>query len=338
MSEAPNPPTTPLLLDLITGGWRAQITAAVAHIGVADRIAEGRNTLFALAEVAGAKPDALARLLRAAVGIGLMSERDGVFAMTDVGDGLRGNHPRSLRDMATMVNSPGHWQPWSLLWKAALTGKTTVEETFGTDIWTYYRTHSDEAENFARAMTNMTAIGASEVSSVFDPSPYALIVDVGGSQGSLLAALLERAPEAKGVIFDLEHVRGGAEAAIAARGLAGRVRFDGGNFFSAVTPDGDLYVLKFILHDWPDEDCVRILQSIRKAAKPTSRLIVVEMLVPERPSDSFVNLLDLNMMVLVGGRERTAAEYQDLLRRAGFVLETVKQTPGLNAVLEARIA
>jgi ubiquinone/menaquinone biosynthesis C-methylase UbiE len=184
-------------------------------------------------------------------------------------------------------------------------------------VFDYYNHHRDDGEQFGRAMQDVSAMVAHSVVEHYDFSGVATIVDVGGGNGSMLTAVLQQQPAASGIVCDLSYIGDLARRQIESAGLSSRCRFEPGDFFKNV-PAGDLYLLKFILHDWDDADCVRILQQCRAAARPGSRVAVIEMLVPDDNSSPMVALMDLNMLVMTGGLERTYDEYRALLERAGF--------------------
>jgi hypothetical protein len=327
MNEAAPPPHVHVL-QLMMGLWHAQIVATAARFGVADRIASGVSDSEALARECGADPAALYRLLRACAALGIFVETEPRrFALTPAGECLRTGTPGSLRDLLIAETAPGHWLPWGRLYDAVQRGASVAGETLGMDVWQYYATHQEEALSFARGMGNLSAIVSQDVARLYDAGDARRIVDVGGSQGVLLLNVLQRS-EARGVLFDradvVEHVRIDDE----------RVEIVPGDFFQSV-PEGDLYLLKSILHDWPDEQCATILRNIRAAAQPGARLLVVEMLLPEAPQPSPVAFMDLNMLVMLNGRERTAAEFTQMLGGAGFRVTQVIPTGGLFSLIEA---
>jgi hypothetical protein len=213
-----------------------------------------------------------------------------------------------------------------------------AEETLGMNPWEYYAKNIDEGHTFARGMGNLSAIVSEDVARVYDPGDARRIVDVGGSEGVLLRGLLARVPGARGVLFDRPEIIEGAKSAIGASGFAGRVKLAGGDFLAEAPQGGDLYLLKSILHDWPDDACETIVRNVHRAAAPDSRLVVIEMLLPEGPAGtpSPVPLMDMNMLVMLGGRERTASEYGAMLARCGYRVERVVPTPGPFSVIEAR--
>lgn len=337
--SAPAIPPAQQILQMITGHWVAQLVATAARLGVADQIAKGVTHSDAIASAVGASPDALYRLLRAAATVGLFSEGAARhFGLTPLGELLREDVPGSFRHFAIAELDAAHWLPWGRLHEAVVSGRSQSVAALGKTPWAYYAEHPEDETHFAIAMSNVSALVATQAAEALDLSGVRRIVDVGGSQGSLLAAMLRKAPDARGVLFDQPQVVAGAEPALRAQGVADRVERVGGDFFASVPAGGDLYLLKHILHDWDDARSAQILATCRKAMGPDSRLVVVEMWLPDEPQPSFASLMDLNMLVMLDGRERTRAEYEALLGKAGLHLTRVTQLPPLAAMFEARRA
>jgi hypothetical protein len=338
--ESQQPPQAPpphaVVLQMLTGMWVAQVLSAVAQLGVADLIAAGTNAVEHLAEECGADAKALHRLLRAAATIGLLIETSpGEFVLTPLGDTLRTGSHGSLRDFIIAETAPGHWLPWGRLVDAVKRGGSMAKETLGLDPWDYYAKNDEEGRCFARGMSNLSAIVSEAVVHVYDPGDVRRVVDIGGSEGVLLRGILGRAPHARGVILDRADVIEGARRAVAESDMADRIELVSGDFFAEVPGGGDLYLLKSILHDWPDDQCEAILKSVHRAAPEGSRLVVVELLLADTPQLSPVTLMDMNMLVMLGGRERKAGEYAALLQRSGYAVERVIPTGGMFSVIEA---
>jgi hypothetical protein len=314
---------------MLMGLWVSQIVATAARFGVADQIANGVTSSDAIADAVGADREGLYRLLRGAAAVGIFAETaPRTFALTPLGDCLRADSPTSLRDFLIAETAPGHWLPWGRLYDAVKRGGPVAEETLGLPPWEYYAKNPEEGASFARGMGNLSAMVSRDVGGAYDASAFGTIVDVGGSQGVLLASLLAANPKARGILFDLPEVTAGVKA-------SDRVDIVSGSFFESVPSGGDLYILKSILHDWPDEKCVAILQTIQRAARPGAKLLVVEMILPDTPQPSPVALMDLNMLVMLGGRERTSGGFRELLAKGGWTLDRVVPTAGLFTLLEA---
>ena len=314
---------------MMMGLWVSQILAATARFGVADAIARGITSSDDLARECGADPQALYRLLRGAASAGLLTETaPRTFALTPLGECLRTDAPGSLRDLVIAECAPGHWLPWGHLYEAIKEGRAVTADVLGMPAWEYYAKNPEEALSFARGMGNLSALVAQDVARLYDASPFKTIVDVGGSQGVLLRGLLAQNPSARGIVFDLPEVIANAVA-------DDRVELASGSFFERVPEGADLYLLKSILHDWPDDKCAQILASVQKASRPGAKLLVIEMILPDQPGPSPVTFMDLNMLVMLNGRERTAAEFKKLLGDNGFRVTRVIPTGGPFSLIEA---
>lgn len=326
MSEAPPPRVQ--AFQMLMGMWVAQIAATTARLGIADAIAAGHTSADALVRESAADPDALRRFLRAAATAGLVTEdATGTFALTPIGECLRSDGPHSLSDFFIAETAPAHWLPWGRLYDAVKSGSAVAADTLGMSPWEYYAQNQDEGLTFARGMGNLSAMVSADLAPLYDPSRFTTIVDVGGSQGVMLNALLERAPNARGILFDRPEI-------IASVKPTQRVELVGGDFFETVPKGGDLYVLKSILHDWNDEDGDRILRNVRGACEAGAHILLVETILPPAPQPSPVAFMDMNMLVMLGGRERTAEEYGAMMKRAGFEMTQVIRAPGMFGMIE----
>jgi hypothetical protein len=337
MDQTPPPNLSQQLLGHISSYWISQVIGVVARLRLADLLASGPLSSDALAPQVGAHADGLYRLMRAGVVAGLFAEvPPRTFTLTPLGACLRSEVPGSMRDMAIMQTAPGHWLPWGDLFTAVRTGRSTANKVLGTNLWEHYEKNPEEAAHFDRAMGSFSSFVATEVARLHDFSPYARVVDVGGSQGVLLAAVLGAYPSCRGILFDLPHVIDGARARVEAEGLGQRMDLVAGNFFEPVIPAAEAYLLKHILHDWDDASSTSILRQIHHAALPGARLIVVEMVMPDGGEPSRMALIDLNMFVIADGRERTAREYEELLTSTGWALERITPSPSGVSLIEAR--
>jgi O-methyltransferase/methyltransferase family protein len=328
-------PPPAVMMQLVTGYWISQAVGVTARLGVADELANGARSSAELAAAVGADASALYRVLRTLSSIGVFAEvSPGRFGLTPLGETLRSGVPGSMRDFAVAETAYGHWQPWGRMIDSVRTGRSSARETLGIELWEWYSQNPDEAEYFSAAMGNLSEVASSEVVRVYDFSKASKIVDVGGAHGVLLAAALKSNPSAGGVLFDLPHVIATARDGVRANGIADRVELVGGDFLREV-PAGDLHLLKQILHDWDDEHAVQILANCQKTLPPGAPLLLVEMLIPEDNSPSPAQPMDLNMLVMLSGRERTTKEYADLLDATGFRLEQVIPTHTPFYVIEA---
>lgn len=315
--------------------WVAQAITSAADLGVADVLASGPLSGDQLADRIGADGDALRRLMRALIGIGIFRQlSDGRYALTPLADTLRTDAPGSMSGMARWVGSPQHREHWSQLTDAIRTGKAVVPELRGKPAFEYLADEAELAEIFNTAMTNVSEFATVPLTAAYDFGAFDTIVDVGGGHGRLLAAILETAPNSRGVLFDLPEVVAGAPALLRKHGVEDRVRIEEGSFFDSAPQGGDAYVLKNVIHDWPEDDAVRILKNVRASARAGARLLLCEFVIPEHDRDFHGKWVDLEMLVVAGARERTADEYGRLFDQAGFRLNRVVETVSPLSIIE----
>jgi SAM-dependent methyltransferase len=323
------------MMEMLTGFWVTQITGAVATYSIADHLAKGPATAEQIAKIEGINSSAAFRLLRACASLGLVScDNTLTFSATPLLATLQRNVPGSLHSLAIAWSAPGFWLSWGRFLDAVRTGESQTVPALSAKLWDYYAQKSEEGAAFTQAMHDFTSGIAQEVARVVDTSTAKLAVDVGGASGTLVHSLMMANPQLHGIILDLSDVVPSATAAASALGLAERSRALAGNFFSYI-PEADTYLLKYILHDWNDREAVRILQNCRKAMRPGGRVILIERLLGEIGEPGLAPLSDLNMMVMLGGRERTLAEYCALLKDASLRLSKGTPIRSPIAVIEA---
>jgi hypothetical protein len=328
-------PPHAVMMDLIVGAWTAQAITAAAQLGVADALAKAPLSIDELAAAVDADPDTLGRLLRALISRGIFRRlRDGRYDLTPLADTLRRDADVSMAGMARWVGSPEHREHWSHLSDAVRTGRAVIPEMRGKAAFEYLADEPELAEIFNDAMTSASELSIAAVIAAYDFSPYPTIVDVGGGHGRLLAAILAAAPAAHGVLFDQPQVVAGAATLLREHHVQDRVRIVEGSFFEHVPDDGDAYVLKNVIHDWPDDDAVHILRNVRAAARTGKRVLLVELVIPKHDREFLGKWIDLEMVVGTAARERTAAEYGQLLNRAGFQMTRVVETASAFSVVE----
>jgi hypothetical protein len=326
------------LFQIGTGYILSSALFEVANAGVADHLASGPRSVAELARATATHEDALYRLLRALASVGIFAETaPRTFALTPPAELLQTNHPRSVRNMMVFIPDPFHLRVYADLGESLRTGRPAGEKTVGMPVFEYFAKHRDYSEVFNRAMTNLSAAIVPAAIEAYDFSRIGVLVDVAGGHGELLIKVLEAHPAMRGVLMDLDHVIEGATTRIAASGLDGRLQAVAGDFFQAVPPGGDAYVMKHIIHDWDDEHAVRILRNIRTAIGHTDgRLILLESVIQAGNAPDFAKIMDLEMMTLPGGRERTADEFAELFTRAGFELTSITRTKGPTCVIEGQ--
>jgi hypothetical protein len=323
-----------LLGQMISGGWIAQAVHATAKLGIPDLLEAGARTAADLAQATGTHARSLFRLLRALASLGLFVEKpDGTFALTPVGFGLTSAAPGSQRALAIMAGDEQH-RAWGEILYSLRTGKPAFEHAHGKPLFAYLAEHPEQARTFDAAMTSAHGAETRAMLNAYDLSGVRTLVDVGGGNGSTLCGILARYPGLKGVLFDRPDVVERARANLEAAGLAGRCATAGGSFFESVPPGGDAYLLRHIIHDWDDAEALAILRNCRKVMAPGARLLVVESMIPPGNNPCFGKLLDLVMLVVPGGLERTEAEYRQLYKDAGFRLTRVVPTEQEVSVIE----
>ena len=327
------PPAT--LLQMMTGYWVSQALYVAAKLGIADLLADGPVDCEDLAAATGTHAPSLQRVLRALASVGVFTEvSPGSFALTPLAELLRTETPGSMRALAIMY-AEEQYRAWGGLLHSVRTGEMAFDHQFGMGYFEYLAQHPEADRVFNEAMTGWTHQLVGAVMDTYDFSPFKTIVDVGAGYGALLTAILRSNPGTRGVLFEQPHVVASAEEQLVAAGVADRCTFVGGDFFAAVPTGGDAYVLSQILHDWDDERCVAILGQCRRVMPDHGKLLVVELVLPEGDEPFLGKWLDLHMLVLLGSRERTAAEYDTLFRAAGFKLARVVPTPPGPSVVEA---
>lgn len=334
MSQSPPSPAEQIF-QLFTSFWTSRAVYVAAKLGLADLVQEGPRTAAELAEATGTHAPSLYRVLRALASTGIFVEDEqGRFATTPVADLLRSGVPGSLRSSAISELGEDHYEAWGNVLHSVKTGGIAFDDHFGKPVWQYYAENPKIARTFNDSMTGLTRTVEDAVVGSYDFSAFRKVVDIGGGHGSFLASILKANPTAEGVIFDAPQVIEGAEARFRQQGVEGRCAAVGGDFFEQVPSGGDLYTLKWILHDWDDERSVAILKNCHRAMGPNARVLIVDAVIPPRNEPSLGKFMDLNMLVMTGGRERTEAEFRELLASAGFRLTRVIPTSSPVGIVE----
>jgi len=333
------PPPHAVLIQMGTAHWVARILFAAAKLGIADLLAAGPKAADELAGPTGTLAPALHRFLRALGNLGVLAEdASHRFSLTPLGEALKTGAPGAARPAILTLGSDWVNKGFENLIYSLQTGKSGVEKALGMPIFDYLGKHPDEASLFSETMVGFHGAEPAAVAAAYDFSGMATIVDVGGATGNLLTTVLAKVPAAKGILFDLPHVIKDAPALIQSRGLASRVTLDGGSFFDRAPSGGDAYMLSHIIHDWSEEQCLTILRNCKKAMKPGAKLLIIEMVLPPGNEPRPGTMLDIMMLVGPGGQERTAAEYEALLAKAGFRMTRVVPTPSAVGVVEAVVS
>ncbi len=329
-------PPSVCILDAMTSAWVAQGVYTVTKFGVADALRDGPLTAETIAARVGVHADALNRLLRALASHGIFaSRRDGRYALTPLSESLLPDAPNSARGMVLFWGDPMHWEHWGQLSYSVQTGQSAIEKLRGKPAFDWLPEVPELGAVFNEGMTSMSTMETPTVVAAYDFSRFDVVVDVGGGHGMLLSAVLQKCPKARGILFDFESVVEGAPAVLRAARVHDRCEMIGGSFFESVPSGGDAYILKHIIHDWDDGDALHILRNVRAAMKPDASLLLVEMVVPDDEREHMAKMLDLEMLVSLAGRERTEAQYAELLRQAGFQHTRTVATVGPASVVEA---
>ncbi|MDQ6833229.1 MAG: acetylserotonin O-methyltransferase [Chloroflexota bacterium] len=323
-NATPSPEEVWELYQLIGGFQVSQAIYVVAKLGIADLLADGPQGSDALARATGTNESALYRVLRFLVGIGLFEEvAPRHFALTGLGAGLRTDVPGSLRPNVLMILDEPKWGPWGQLLYSVRTGEIAFDRVHGVGLFDYFRAHPENAATFDAAMTSNTARSGPEITGAYDFSGIHRLVDVGGGHGLLLATILQAHLGMRGVLFDLPDVITGAPALLAEAGVAERCEIVPGDFFTAVPP-GDAYILRQIIHDWDDIRATAILANCRRAMQGAGKVLVVERAIGSDYRQALqVLYVDLEMLVSMGGLQRTEEEYAMLFNAAGLRLSAV---------------
>jgi len=334
-------PDPPSVLQLVIDYPAAQIVHVAVQLDLADLLGNGPRSVADLVAATGAHAPALARLLRALAALGIVVQgADGRIALTPRGEALRRDAPGSVRDQVLFLAGDWFWRSWGELLYSVRTGQPAFDRVFGMSNFAYWAHHPAAGAIHDTAFVQMAQASTAPLIGAYDFSRFATLVDVGGSTGPLLAAILAAYPGVRGILFDLPHVVAGAAPILGAAGVADRCATVGGSFFDAVPAGGDAYILKYIIHDWDDERATAILRRCHAAMVPGATLLLIEQVLPERleagPGVQRGARLDLQMLVLTpGGRERTEREFRALLVDAGFELRRLVPTASPFQILEA---
>lgn len=323
------------MLKIIEGFWASRSVYAAAKLGLPDLLKDGANTTEELAAATGTHAPSLYRLLRALVSIGVFAEDEPRrFSLTPLGATLRTDVPGSLRFIVIEELGENHYPAWEKLLYSLHSGAIAFNHVYGKSKWEYMAEHADEARIFDQAMASYGGVTAAAVIETYDFSASKRVVDVGGGKGSLLAAILKANPGVRGALFDVPHVVEAARRYLESDGVVSRCELVSGDFFRSV-PTADVYVLRWIIHDWDDERSVAILNNCRNAMSAGGKVLLVESVLQPGRATTFAKFLDLNMLVMTGGRERTEAEYANLFSAAGLKLTRIIPTHTEMSVIEA---
>jgi len=321
------------MLNLIVGHWVARLIQVAASLKLADHLKNGPRTAEQLASAAGVRAPELYRVLRALASVGVFAEtKNGRFKLTPLAATLRTDTPGSMRGQAMLLNSNWQWDAWQQLLPCLKTGEVPFDKAHGMSSFEYLEAHPDELAVFHKATTGLTNPA---IAKAYDFSKYKTLVEIAGGHGALLATILKAHPTLKGTLFDQPSVIAGArkDGPLTAKSIAKRCTLEGGNFFESVPKGADVYTMKYILHDWNDERSVQILKNCRAAMHDRSRLLVIDSIIPPGNGPDYVKLLDIEMLI-IGGRERTKADFAAIFRKAGLKLIRIIPTKSPLSIVE----
>ena len=324
------------MLQMITGFWVSRAIYVAAKLGLADLVKDSPKTAVELARLTGTHSPSLYRALRALASVGVFADDgQGRFAQTPLSETLRSDTPGSLRAIAIVELGQERFPAWGNLMHSVKTGETAFDNIYKQSAWEYYARNPEDARNFNEAMKGLTEMINVATLEAYDFSGVDKLVDVAGGTGGLISAILAAHPRMRGVLFDLPHVIAEAGPALDAAGVLDRCETAAGDFFRTVPEGGAAYVMKWIIHDWDDEKATVILKNIHRAMDEKGKLLLIEMIVLEGNQPDLSKFLDLNMMVITGGRERTEGEFKSLLAASGFELTRVIRTMSPVCIIEA---
>jgi hypothetical protein len=324
------------LMGIAVGYQRSRALAAAAELGIADLLRGGPRSIADLAQVTCTHEATLYRLLRALSSIGVFHEDDERrFSLTSMGQLLRSDVSASVGALVRFFGRDYHWSAWEHLLHSVETGENASRAALGVDVWAYREQNPEENAIFNAAMAALSHTGAAREMAAYDFGRHRVIADIAGGTGAFLAEILRSQPHVQGILFDQPHVVADADAILDHAGVTDRVRIESGSFFERVPAGADAYVMRRILHDWPDTEAVEILRCCRAATRDDASLLLIESVVGPPNEDPQSKFLDLVMLVSAGGRERTESEWRALLAEGGFALCRVHPAGPTSAVIEA---
>jgi O-methyltransferase domain len=318
-------------LRQISGGYcLSRSVHVLAELNVADALGDVPKSAAELAKAVGADADALSRILRLASAHGVFEQQGDTFRHSPASRMLRSDHPQSMRAFVRMFGLAINWDAYRELEYSVKTGRRAMERTLPQGLWNYLGQNAEANSIFNATMLAKAQGQIPAVVGAGNFSRFKMIGDIAGGRGHLLSAILDSAPESKGILFDLPHV------VKEASGLASkRLTLQAGDFFKDPLPKCDAYILMEIIHDWPDNEAAAILQAVRRAANPEGTLFLIETIVPADSGPDWSKMLDIHMLTLLGGKQRTLREYQALLEQSGFVFHRETDTGVGISIIEA---
>jgi len=330
----PSPQET--MNGLLTGYWNTQAVYVAAKLGIADLLVRGSRSVEDLAQATKTHAPSLYRLLRGLASLGIFADDGtGKFQLTPLAECLRSDVPGSQRALAIMCGEE-HYHSWGELLYSVQTGKTAIDKLYGVPVFEFLSKHPEQAKVFDAAMVGIHGRETSAMTDAYDFSGIGVLADIGGGNGSLLTTVLKKHPVMRGLLYDLPGVTERARVNLQSAGLADRCQVVGGSFFESVPSGADAYLMRHIIHDWDDEKSTQILRNVHRAMTKDGRLLVVEGVIEPGNVPSFGKLLDLTMLTIPGGKERTEEEYRRLYEAGGFRLTRIVPTGADVSVIEGK--
>ena len=334
---ASGPPPDALLMKMLFGPLMQQCICVAAKLKISDLLAERPQTIAELAAKTNTNEGALYRVLRMLSSSRIYTEnKDHKFELTPMAALLRSDVPNSMYSFVIMMGDDWQWRAWGELMYSVKTGKTAYSKLYGMGAFEFRAANPEAGIVFNNAMTNLSKTVVRPIVDAYNFSGVGKVADIAGGHGMLLAGVLKANPQVEGILFDLPHVIEGASTLLTKEGIFNRVEVISGDFFESVPVGANIYILKLIIHDWDDTLSIKILKNIRSAMNDNSKVLLIEMIVPESNDPSPAKMTDLQMLVIEGGKERTAGEYMSLLESAGFKLTRIIPTHSPYSLIEAR--
>jgi O-methyltransferase domain len=328
-AATPPSPANIQLMQLTTACWTSRCLHVIAELGIADAIGDQPQPTEALAKATGTQPHALCRVLRLLASVGIFEWKDGSWHHTEASRLLRSDHPGSLRDYVRMLGLPVFWSAFADLDHSLRTGESAFAKRHAEGVFGYLAKHTEESRIFDGAMTSKSHRDIATIVPAYDFSQFATIADIAGGRGHLLRAILRSLPNTQGVLFDQPHV-----VAAVAPEKGEKLTVVGGDFFADPIPKADAYLLMNIIHDWADAESIKILSAIRRDMPPHARVLIIETVIPPTPGPHLSKELDIAMMALPGGMERTQEEYAGLASKCALRLQLMVETMSPYSILE----
>lgn len=328
------------LLQMAKGYWLSQCIYVVAKLGIADRLKNSPLSCTELAWATQSDPQSLHRVMRALASVGIFTETESQqYTLTPLAECLCSDVSHSIKNMVIMWGEPEFYQTWGGLLHSVKTGKSAFEERFGMNLFEYYQQNPAATEIFEQSMNNSSKLEVAAMMEAYDFSGFQTLVDVGGGYGKMIGMLLQRYPHSHGILFDEPYVIDRCLPTLKEHGIVERCEVVSGSFFESVPPGGDAYLLKYIIHNWDDEQAISILKNCRQAMPDCGKILIMEQVILENDTSSLAKMSDLNMFVVCpGGKERTEKEFKAILEQAGLELVRIVPTTEGICIIESTIA